>query len=463
MAAIASAPLAAGSVDVVGYAELVRQAGPSVVTVLVEEQGASASQRAVDRATADTQYNDMRAFMRRMLGAPGNGNPVSSGAGSALGSGFIIRADGLIVTNRHVIVSARSVRVKLSDGRELRAKVVGVDATTDLALLRVDAAHLPALRLEASNRVSVGDPVVAIGNPFGLGQSVTAGILSARARTLEDDPYIDFLQTDAAINLGNSGGPLLSKNGEVVGVTTAIFSPSGGSVGLGFAIPSETVRSVVAELEAHGSVSRGYLGVSAQALTPALARALLGKDSTIGALITSVEPQGPTAGELLAGDVLVKIGSRPVTFETLGKIAVRLQPGATVEATIIRSGVTQPIALNVGQLPDPPADPRQGGGSDSWVTNLELGVANTTPDIRKALKAPDETGGLIVTQLRRDGPGARAGLKVGDLITHAGSKRLEDTADFASIDKPSAAEPLLLRVVRDGSPGFLAVTGTDEH
>jgi serine protease Do len=210
-----------------GYAALVRQVAPSVVTVLVEERREGAAQRAANRAIAATQFDEARAFMRRMLTGPGNSNSVAGRGGAALGSGFIIRADGLIVTNRHVIVGARTVRVKLADGREVPAQVIGSDATTDIALLRVSAGNLPALRLGSSSEISVGDAVIAIGNPFGLGQSVTAGILSARGRSLEEDPYIDFLQTDAAINLGNSGGPLLSADGAVVGVTTAILSPSG--------------------------------------------------------------------------------------------------------------------------------------------------------------------------------------------------------------------------------------------
>src|SRR3984885_2224649 len=445
-----------------GYAVLVRQVAPSVVTVLVEEHGEGAAQRAVERATADNQDSDARAFMRRMLSGPGGGNPPPGASGSALGSGFIISADGLIVTNRHVVVGARTVRVKLADGREVPAQVIGVDATTDIALLRVSAGRLPALHLGSSDKVSIGDPVVAIGNPFGLGQSVTAGILSARGRVLDEDPYIDFLQTDAAINLGNSGGPLISTDGAVVGVTTAILSPSGGSVGLGFAIPAETVTSVIAELERHGRGDRGYLGIEVQAMTPALARALLGRDSPAGALITAVEPKGPSAGALLVGDVLLRIGSTPVTFAGLGKITVRQVPGATVDASVMREGMELSLALTTGQLPDPPDNPLQSGGPDTWVPNLELGVANTTTEMRKALKAPDEAGGLIVTQRRPDGAGALAGLKIGDLITHAGTKRLEDVADLATVRKQTSEMPLLLRVVRNGSPGFVAVTGSQE-
>jgi serine protease Do len=443
-----------------GYVELVRQVAPSVVTILVVEQREGAGQRAVERANAASDVDGVRAIVRRLLSGPGSNQEPSAGD-SVLGSGFIIRADGLIVTNRHVVAGARTVQVKLADGRELPAKVVGADAATDIALLRVSAGLLPALRLGSSENISVGEAVIAIGNPFGLGQSVTAGIISARGRTLEADPYIDFLQTDAAINAGNSGGPLLSTDGAVIGVTSVIFSPNGGSIGLGFAIPAETVASVIGELEAHGRVDRGYLGISVQAMTPALARAL-GVNSAGGALITAVEPHAPVESTLRVGDVLLSMGPNAVTFEGLGKIAARLRPGSTVEATVQRDGLQLSIPLKIGRLPDPPNSPLLMGDQDTWVPNLRLGVANTTKEIRKALKADDETGGLIVTQLRPAGAGALAGLKIGDLITHAGTKRLADVGDLASVGPPSIKNPLLLRVLRDGAPRFVAVTGSDE-
>jgi len=446
-----------------GYAQLVRRVGPSVVTVLVEEQGEDAGHRAANRVLANADYDAngaMREIMRRLLSGPG-GNSDSDEGVSVLGSGFIITADGLIVTNRHVILGARTVRVRLSDSREFPAQVIGVDAATDIALLRVKAGNLPALRLGSSEKASVGDAVIAIGNPFGLGQSVTAGIVSARGRTLEDDPYIDFLQTDAAINRGNSGGPLLSVDGTVLGVTSVIFSPNGGSVGLGFAIPAETVALVIRELEIHGRVSRGYLGASAQALTPAIAT-VLGVKTAGGALITALDRQGPADGILRVGDVLLKLGSTPVTFAALPKIAARLAPGSRVDMIVVRGGVQQPLSLTVGRLPDPPSDPALSGGQDTWVANLALGLANATPEIRKAIKADGEDSGLIVTQLRRAGPGALAGLKVGDLITHAGTKQLTDVADLATVSRPSREMPLLVRIVRDGSPRFVAITGSDE-
>jgi len=303
---------------------------------------------------------------------------------------------------------------------------------------------------------------LAIGNPFGLGQSVTAGIVSARGRTLEEDPYIDFLQTDAAINRGNSGGPLLAADGAVVGVTSVIFSPNGGSVGLGFAIPAETVATVVAAIEAHGRVDRGYFGISVQEMTPAIATAL-GLKRPDGALITALEPKSPAEGTLRVGDVLLSIGSKSASPAGLAKVAARLTPGSRVYVSVMRDGVALSLPITVGRLPDPPSDPALNGSPDTWAPNLALGLSNTTPEIRKALKAQDETGALIVTQLRRAGPGALAGLKVGDLITHAGTKQLTDVADLTGVGKPSPEIPLLLRIVRDGSPRFIAVTGSDER
>jgi serine protease Do len=427
---------------------------------MVEEQTIGAGQRAADHANADSSY-DAGALIRRLLSGAA-GNPGGDDRGSAaLGSGFIIRADGLIVTNRHVILGARVVRVRLPDAREVPAKILGADAVTDIALLKIDVGHLPVLRLGSSASVAVGDPVIAIGNPFGLGQSVSAGIISARARTLEDDPYIDFLQTDAAINHGNSGGPLLTVDGTVVGVTSAIFSPSGGSVGLGFAIPAETVAAVIGQLETHGRVERGYLGISAQAITPPLAKAL-GMTKPTGALITAIDAQGPAVGTLWVGDVLLGIGKDTVTFKNLSKITARLAPKQLVVASVLRAGQSQSVGLTIGKLPEPPGDPLLTGDEDTWVPALRLGVANTSPDIRKAIKAADEASGLIVTQLRPMGPGAMAGLKVGDLITHMGTQQLIDVGDMAKLATPKPETPLLLRVVRDGVPTFIAVTGEAE-
>jgi serine protease Do len=446
--------------DPSGYASLVRRVSPSVVTILVEEAPVGAGQRAALSARA-RYYDSMQSAIQRLLSGVNGDQSRDDGATASLGSGFIVRADGLIVTNRHVIVGARKVHVHLPDGRDVTADIVGADALTDIALLRVHAGNLPALRLGSSEDVSVGDAVIAIGNPFGLGQSVSAGIVSARARALEDDPYINFLQTDAAINRGNSGGPLLSTAGIVVGVTSVIFSPSGGSVGLGFAIPAETVSAVIRQLEAHGRVERGYLGISAQELTPEVATALHVKASG-HAVITGLDPQGPSTESLAIGDVLVSINTIPATFRTLSTITARLVPDSLATIRIARDGKEQSLAIKVARLPDPPADSAVSGGQDSWVPALGLGVADTTIDIRKAIKADNEPSGLIVTQLRPAGPGALAGLRVGDLITHVGTKQLIGNSDLATVHAPTRQAPLLLRVVRDGSPAFVAITGETE-
>jgi serine protease Do len=451
---------APSSADPSGYASLVRRVSPSVVTILVEEATVGAGQRAALSARA-RDYDSMQSAIQRLLSGLGGDQTRDDGASGSLGSGFVVRSDGLIVTNRHVIVGARKVHVHLPDGRDLTAEIVGADALTDIALLRVHAGNLPALRLGSSEDVSVGDAVIAIGNPFGLGQSVSAGIVSARARALEDDPYINFLQTDAAINRGNSGGPLLSTTGTVVGVTSVIFSPSGGSVGLGFAIPAETVSAVIRQLEAHGRVERGYLGISAQELTPEVATALRVKASG-HALITALDPHGPSTGSLAIGDVLVSINSVPATFKTLSTITARLTPDSLATVKITRDGKEQTLAIKVARLPDPPDDSAASGGQDSWVTALGLGVADTTTDIRNAVKANNEPSGLIVTQLRPAGPGALAGLRVGDLITHVGTKQLIATSDLTAVRVPTRQAPLLLRVVREGSPAFVAITGESE-
>jgi serine protease Do len=454
---LVSAPSGA---DPGGYAALVRRVSPSVVTVLVEETPVGAGQRAALTARA-RDYESMESTIQRLLSGIANERSPDDGARASLGSGFIVRADGLIVTNRHVIVGARKVHVHLPDGRDVTADIVGADALTDIALLRVHAGGLPALRLGSSEDVSVGDAVIAIGNPFGLGQSVSAGIVSARARALEDDPYINFLQTDAAINRGNSGGPLLSTAGTVVGVTSVIFSPSGGSVGLRFAIPAETVAAVLRQLEAHGRVERGYLGISAQELTPELATALHVKVPG-HAVITALDPQGPSTQSLAIGDVLLTINLTAATFKNLSTITARLVPDSLATLRISRDGKEQSLAIKVARLPDPPDEGSVSGGLDSWVPALGLGVADTTVDIRNAIKANSEASGLIVTQLRPAGAGALAGLKVGDLITHVGTKQLVAMTDLTAVHAPTRQAPLLLRVVREGAPAFVAVTGDSE-
>jgi serine protease Do len=254
---------------------------------------------------------------------------------------------------------------------------------------------------------------------------------------------------------------LVTPDGVVIGVTSAIFSPSGGSVGLGFAIPAETVTAVIGQLEAKGRVERGYVGISVQEVTPALAKAL-GMKSPAGALVSAVDPSGPASKTFAPGDVLLTVGFSRVTFRNMSKITARLLPDALVTMTLRREAKTISVAMKIGRLPEPPSDPALDGDQDTWVPGLQLSVANTTEDIRRAVKAGDEPSGLIVTQLRPSGPGSLAGLKVGDVITHIGTKQVIDVRDVKATPAPSPQAPLLVRVVRDGSATFVAITGESE-
>jgi serine protease Do len=417
--------------------------------VLVQDEPEDAAQRAVEKAAA--ARDSSLCSLGKIL--------PSKDPGIGLGSGFIVSADGLIVTNRHVIAGADAVLVRLASGRELAAQVIGADAQSDIALLKVAATNLPALRLESSAHVAVGDLVVALGNPFGVGESATAGILSARGRALPGYPYIDYLQTDAAINRGDSGGPLLSADGAVIGVTSTVLSPTGGSIGLGFAIPAETVAGVVHELRTYGRVDWGYLGFSAQPMTPELARTL-GVKFAGGALITAVDPLGPASQTLFIGDMVLTIGSATVTLAELRKFSAQLRPGSMVEVTIVRDRALRRIYLRAGRLPDPADEPSRAARRDTWVPPLGLGVSTVSSEIRRTLNAEDEPGGLIVTQLRPAGAGALAGLQIGDLITHVGTRELDDVTQLVQVAAPSASDPLLVRVVRDGTAQFVVITGS---
>jgi len=285
------------------------------------------------------------------------------GAGEARGSGFIVDADGTIVTNNHVVAGASAVSITLDDGTELPAAIVGRDVRTDLAVLKVTAGHtLPSLLLGDSDAIRPGQWVIAVGNPFGLGGTVTAGIVSARGRDIGAGPYDAFLQIDAAINQGNSGGPLFTQDGRVVGVNTAILSPSGGSIGIGFAIPSSLVKDVVAQLRTAGRVTRGYLGVEAQPLTAAVAPALGLPTGTHGVLVAAVAPGSPAAqAGLRPGDVVQLVGGTRVgSPHELARTVAAVTPGRTVEVAILRDGAVRTLAVPVTQLADAAGPARAG-------------------------------------------------------------------------------------------------------
>ncbi len=385
----------------------------------------------------------------------------------ARGSGFLIDADGTIVTNNHVIRGATSVTVTLDDGTVLPAKVVGHDKASDLAVLKVHSSRrLPFINLGDSDAAQPGAWVVAVGNPFGLGGTVTAGIVSARGRDIGEGSYDSFIQIDAPINQGNSGGPLFTQDGRVVGVNSAIISPNGGgSVGIGFAIPSNTVKSVVSQLERTGHVTRGYIGVQAQAVTSAMADALhLSQASTDerGALVASVEPDSPAnrAG-VQPGDVIVAVnGAHIGSPRELAINVSQVAPGNHARLDVVRQGHSQTLDVAVGTLPGESA----GRGGDVAVASSSqgLGVAlsGITPNLRQQLDLPEGAHGAVITQVKPGSAAEQAGLQPGDVITGVGEHAVTGTSDASRAirDQLKSNQAVALRILRGGENLFVAVS-----
>ena len=425
------------------FADLVTQVRPAVVSITTKL-----------RATPDEE-GPMPMFpgMRRPGGESRRG-------AEARGSGFIVDADGTVVTNNHVVQNAQSVSVTLDDGTVLPATVVGTDPKTDLAVLRVRAGRsLPFIQLGESNDARPGQWVVAMGNPFGLGGSVTAGIVSARGRDIGNGPYDSFIQVDAPINQGNSGGPLFTQDGKVVGVTTAILSPTGGSVGIGFAIPSDTVRTVVAELERTGHVTRGYLGVQTQAISPAMTAALH-LPSAEGALVASVQPDSPAqrAG-LQPGDVIQSVnGATAKDPRDLAVDVANVKPGGSAQLGVLRDGETRTIQVTVAALPsDGPqadAEPEAEGGR-----GIGLALAPISPELRDQLNLPGRVRGAVVAEVQPGSPAEQAGLQSGDVVVGVASKPVGSPEEAVSAIRAARAggKATALRVMRDGATLFVAV------
>ncbi|MCQ8277389.1 Do family serine endopeptidase [Acetobacteraceae bacterium KSS8] len=386
----------------------------------------------------------------------------------ARGSGFIISPDGYIVTNNHVIKHATSVTVTLDDGTTLKAKVVGHDAGTDLALLKVKpSSKLNFIDLGESDDVQPGQWVIAVGNPFGLGGSVTAGIVSARGRDIGDGPYDSFIQVDAPINRGNSGGPLITQDGKVVGVNTAILSPSGGSVGIGFAIPSDVVKNVVAQLEKTGHVTRGYLGVTAQEITPGMAKALSlptkdGAPAT-GALVASVQGGSPAekAG-IKAGDVITSFNDQKVSNPRDLAIKVSgVAPGSKAQVSWLRNGSTQSATVTVANLAKHDAD--SGTGSGNGNGSLGVSLSPLTPDLRQQLGIDDSIKGVVIRDVRQGSAADQAGLSAGDVIVAVGNHAVTNPKDAVAAVHAAlhGSGTVALRVLHQGQMLFVAVTPGD--
>jgi len=396
----------------------------------------------------------------------GNGNggfqqpaPRSHKEGG-LGSGVVISPDGYILTNNHVVDSATDVRVTLPDRREFKAKVIGTDPKTDIAVLKIEASNLPVITVGNSSKMQIGDAVLAIGNPYGVGQTVTMGIVSATGRAgLGIEDYEDFIQTDASINPGNSGGALVNDRGELIGINTAILAPgSGGNQGIGFAVPVNLARNVMDQIVTHGSVERAYIGVSIQEVTPAIAKAV-GLPGPEGALVGDVTPNSPAqkAG-IQSGDVITAINGTPIAESNQLRMNVSMMnPGQTAKLKIFRNGQTSEVTAKVEALPGKKVERASNENGDSANQALE-GVSVEELDARTARQAglPANTKGVVVTDVDPASPAASAGLKPGDVIQEVNHHAVASSEDLSSALHKSKGESLLL-VNRSGSKLYLAV------
>ncbi len=405
-------------------------------------------------------------FFNKRGGVPHGDRKISS-----LGSGFVIDGkEGLIVTNNHVIEGAEEIDINFHDGSKLVVdKILGRDTKADLALLKVSPKKpLADVKFGSSADIEVGDWVLAIGNPFGLGGSVSVGIISAKSRDINSGPYDDYLQTDAAINKGNSGGPLFNMNGEVIGVNTAIISPTGGSIGIGFAVPSDTVSKVIEQLKQYGEVRRGWLGVKIQTVTGDIAETL-GLPENTGALIAAVTPDSPASkAGLVAGDVILKFDGKDVTsMRGLPKMVAQASVGQAVDIELLRKGQKQNTKVTVGRLEDDDdnaSDLKSDAGKDddpkgSAIIGLQLSPLND--DLRKKYNLDDKIKGVVVEAVDPQSPAASKGLKVGDVIVEAAQDSVSEPDDVAkSIEKVKKAgrKAVLLRVENGkGDLRFVAV------
>jgi serine protease Do len=380
----------------------------------------------------------------------------------ALGSGFIIDPRGYIVTNNHVVANADKVTVIFQDHSSHPAKVVGRDVRTDLALLKIETKNpLPYVSWGNSSGVKVGDWVVAVGNPFGLGGTVTAGIVSALGRNINEGPYDDFLQIDAPINRGNSGGPTFDLSGQVVGINTAIYSPSGGSVGIGFAVPANNAKYVVNQLEAHGKVTWGWLGVAIQNVTSSIAKSL-GLDHPEGALVASVVPDSPAAkAGVKSGDVILKAGDKEIgDVHDLPRLVAQTPIGSKLPLTLMRNGKSQTVVADVGEMPAKEASAEATTGQPSAAASaLGLQLGPLDPELRSELKIGKDVNGVAVLSVADNSPVAALGIEAGDVIVSVDQKPVTTPQDAAAALKQAAKSGnILLLIDRQGATQFVGLS-----
>jgi serine protease Do len=431
------------------FADLVEQVSPAVVTIMVEREQQGRQMPGMDQIPAP-----FRDFFKQFGGPdqdqdPGQGQGQGQGRNrgpqtfrsQAMGSGFIIDATGYIVTNNHVIDGANKISAKLPNGREFTAKLVGADEATDVALLKVDGVNdLPVVAFGDDRRVRVGDWVVAVGNPFGLGGTVTAGIVSSIGRDIGNGPYTDFIQIDAPINQGNSGGPTFDLSGRVIGVNSAIFSPSGGSVGIGFAIPASTVKTIVDQLRDHGNVARGWLGVQIQNLTPDLA-ASLGAGSEKGAIVANVIEESPAAkAGFRQGDVILSLNGTEIDDNRdLTRKVASLLAGDRATFVVLRDGSRQNLTALIAkrdeaQIASAQPTPNQGKGggqrAPQATTTLGMQLSALTQETRDQFDIDMSVNGVVVSSVDPNSEAAEKGFRPGDVIVSVGNKNVRAPAEI---------------------------------
>jgi serine protease Do len=451
--ALSTAALAQNPQRPAGFADIVETVKPAVISVRVKlDEGPQTSS---DEGLPFPPGSPFDRFFRQ-FGAPNLPNGRHSVTGQ--GSGFFISADGYAVTNNHVVDKAKTVEVTTDDGKSYTAKVIGTDPKTDLALIKIDGrGDFPHVKF-ADATPRVGDWVLAVGNPFGLGGTVTAGIVSARGRDIGAGPYDDFIQIDAPVNKGNSGGPSFDVNGNVIGVNTAIFSPSGGSVGIGFAIPSDTVKTVIAQLEQSGKVTRGWIGVQIQQITPDIAESL-GLKNAEGALVAEPQADSPAAkAAIQSGDVITAVDGRTVkNARELARKIGSMAPGTSVKLGIWRKGEEKQLTLTLGELPNT----RQARAQTEPDATNPGNVGRLGLSLAPAANVAGAGGtGVVVTQVDPDGPAAERGLRTGDMILDVGGKTVSTPADVRNALQEAHRQgkhTILMRVKSGDQTKFVAL------
>lgn len=458
------------------FADLVEKLSPAVVNISTTQKVKTGNMMGnMQFQFPDTpEMEPFRDFFERFAGPQGMGGQPQEQDVQSLGSGFIIDASGFVITNNHVIDDADEITVTLTDNTKYKAKVIGRDKKTDLALLKIDARKdLPFVPLGDSDAMRVGDWVIAIGNPFGLGGSVTQGIISARQRSINSGPFDDFLQTDAPINRGNSGGPLFNTKGEVIGINSAIFSPSmgGGSVGIGFAIPTSLAKPVISQLKEFGRTHRGWLGVKIQEVSDEIANSV-GLPKAAGALVLEVSKDSPAdkAG-IVAGDIITNYDGKDVTeMRYLPRMVAETKSGKTVPITLWHKNATKTTEITIKEL-DEKAEDAQNGEDDNRYGKKEstehggenmlgIGVAPLTPQLRAKLRLDDNSNGLVVLDVGNNSEAAKRGLQRGDIISGVNNEPVKSVADLKdAFDKArkSGRKFALLKISRKNDEAFLTL------